>query len=592
MDVTRKGRGEPPRPRQFHRRRLFAGAAGSVGVAFAVACGGTRGHRPPASGTRVSGPAGSPVQGGNIGAPTAQAKRGGTLSRPWTFGGNGSSTKAFDTGLDPHPLQLNYTGPMTMFYQMLLQLNPRTTALEPMLAQKWELPSSTEYLFHLQPNVKFHDKPPASGRLMTADDAVFSLNRVRTNDPKFQNRLLLASVDQFSATDKATVRITTKAPDASLLTNLASFSVAVLAPEVVDKAGKFATVDTAVGTGAFMLQSLDDSTAVLVRNPAYWKPGLPYLDAIRIVNLVDQGTTEAAFRSGQVVVAANPVAGADAKPLYDQQQGKDYIAEWYSDVSYNTVQANVQRKPFDDPRVDRALRLMVDHDEASNQWAVIAFGRGYLCSYLPAALDGWDFTEQEYTSKFLEFKQPKDEAVKEALSLLTAAGFTRANPLKFVLLGTTGGSQQNMAELCQAQLNKSGQGAVQVLTLNLLEQAQLNTTLAQGNFDRFSGSMVPAAPYDVDSWFSTGYRTGGGRNYGKYADPGLDQMFDQQRTIFDVNQRKAYVKEILSYMMDHAPYTGWSGRYLLNVASKKVHNWAPEGASAVWGYNYEQVWME
>jgi len=28
------------------------------------------------------------------------------------------------------------------------------------------------------------------------------------------------------------------------------------------------------------------------------------------------------------------------------------------------------------------------------------------------------------------------------------------------------------------------------------------------------------------------------------------------------------------------------------VSYKKVHNWASEGASAVWGYNYENVWME
>jgi len=52
-----------------------------------------------------------------------------------------------------------------------------TLAVEPEGAQKWEQPSPTEYLFHLQPNVKFHNKPPANGRLMTADDVVFSLNR-------------------------------------------------------------------------------------------------------------------------------------------------------------------------------------------------------------------------------------------------------------------------------------------------------------------------------------------------------------------------------------------------------------------------------
>jgi len=44
-------------------------------------------------------------------------------------------------------------------------------------------------------------------------------------------------------------------------------------------------------------------------------------------------------------------------------------------------------------------------------------------------------------------------------------------------------------------------------------------------------------------------------------------MIDKQRTIFDVNQRRAAVKDILKYMMDNAPYTG--GRELLGLESPK-----------------------
>src|SRR6476660_8907488 len=136
---------------------------------------------------------------------------------------------------------------------------------------------------------------------MTADDVVYSLNRVRTDDPRFQNRLLLSSVDKIEAPDKATVRVTTKVPDTTTLVNLAGFSVAVLAPEVVDKAGKFGTPETAVGTGAFMLQEMTvGQSATVVRNPDYWKPGLPYLDSIRSQYFPDSGTTYAAFKAGQI----------------------------------------------------------------------------------------------------------------------------------------------------------------------------------------------------------------------------------------------------------------------------------------------------
>jgi len=563
-----------PMTGRMSRRRLVRNATlggGTLALAATLACGSRKGAQPSSSGGGASGP--------------QTAKRGGTMVR--------ASTNQFDANLDPHPLQPVYTSYYSLFYQTLLQLNPRTAALEPQLALKWEQPSPTEYLFHLAPNVKFHNKPPANGRPMTADDVVYSLNRVRTNDPRFQNRLLFSSIDKIEPVDKVTVRVTTKQPDVSTLTNLASTSAAILAPEVVDKAGKFADPDTAVGTGAFILKEhLQNQSSTVVRNPDYWKPGLPYFDSIKSQYFADSNTTYSAFLAGQVVVACNALPGPDAKKTFDEQAGKPYAAEWYSDISYTTVQANVQRKPFDDPRVPKALRLLIDHDEASNSWAVTWFGRGYASAYLPAGMQDWDLSQEEY-KKYLEFKQPKDDAVKEALSLLAAAGFSKDRPLKFPLTGLNSSDfGKAEAENHQAQINKFGQGVVQVPNLQLYLLAVQNQVLAEGNFDYMSSNAVPAQPYDVDSWFTTFYHSGGGRNNGKYSDPKLDGLIDKQRTIFDTNQRKAAVKDILRYMMDNAPYTAWSGRYLFNLESRKVHNWAPEGISTTWGYNYEQVWME
>src|SRR5581483_11292748 len=105
--------------------------------------------------------------------------------------------------------------------------------------------------------VKWHNKPPASGRPLTANDVVFSLNRIRTDDPKFLYRSHLQSVDKIEAINNTTVRFTMKQPDATILGKLADTNMLMLAPEVVERAGRFATAETAVGTGAFVLQSKD-----------------------------------------------------------------------------------------------------------------------------------------------------------------------------------------------------------------------------------------------------------------------------------------------------------------------------------------------
>jgi peptide/nickel transport system substrate-binding protein len=526
---------------------------------------------------------GKPTPAKPSGSEAAKPQRGGTLRRR-------SVTQGYQGGFDPHVQAGSQTGEMGFFYQGLVKLNPSTTAIEPQLAQKWEQPSQTEYLFHMQPGVKWHNKPPANGRALTAEDARYSLERLRSSDPRFINRSLLDSVDKIEAVDAGTLRMTAKQPDASVVGNLAAFSAAILAPEVADKAGRFPTAETAVGTGAFILQTHDDTGVTLVRNPDYWRPGLPYLDGIRDQNFGDDGSAWAAFLVGQL--DTNYVPGTDAKKIFAEQANK-YHLNWYADVGWVGLQANLKVKPFDDPRVTRGMRLMVDHDEALTAWADAYLGRGRLSVALPAALSDWDFSEDEYRSKFLEFKHPKDEAVKEGLSLLAAAGFNKDNPLKFVMNGLTGPLAFTTAQsqLMQAQFNQLSQGVLKA-DLQLLDETHQREAVSSHNFQYFITNLVPGQPYEPDSWFRTFYYTNGSRNYGFYSDPKLDVLIDKQRGIFDNAQRKAAVKDVLLYLINNAPYTSWSSRYNPNAAQLKVHDFAPEGNSAVWGHHYDQVWIQ
>jgi hypothetical protein len=69
-------------------------------------------------------------------------------------------------------------------------------------------------------------------------------------------------------------------------------------------------------------------------------------------------------------------------------------------------------------------------------------------------------------------------------------------------------------------------------------------------------------------------------------------MIDRQRSIFDLQQRRAAVKEVLTYLIQNAPYTGSSARNQLSTAQPKVKNFAPENLGYVHGFIYEQVWMD
>jgi peptide/nickel transport system substrate-binding protein len=522
---------------------------------------------------------------GSPGASARQPKKGGTIVHV-----GGSSFGSYDssgTQIDPAVNTPNGARGFRLVYNALLGYDPRTYAVQPELAQKWEQVSPTEIVFHLQPGVKWQNKAPVNGREFTAEDAVFSLNRVRTNDPRFVNRSLLANFDQIQAIDKNTVRITTKGPDATVLSYVSADPSAMLAPEVIQKYDKLGTAESVAGTGAFIMKSLQENVgAEYVRNPDYWKPGLPYLDGMRTAHFNDQLAAFAAFQGGQLDITLLP---GDQTKAYVAKQAAGYKPDWFKDDTvFPMAQPNTKSKPMNDARVTRALRLLIDHDEFISAWIEPYFGQGRHGGVLCAALEGWDFSNDEY-AKMLEWKKPKDDAVKEALSLLSAAGYSKDNPLAFELSGGNTGAFLTAAnQLLQAQWARLGQGVVKA-TIHEYDSAGQNAIRANRSFAYFVGGNGASSP-EPDSWFTSIYQTGAARNYTGFSDPAFDAMIEKQRTILDVNQRKALVKDMIKYLIDNGPSTMCAQRNFLNAVKPKVHDYAPEFVMS--GQQYERIWVD
>lgn len=519
----------------------------------------------------------------------AQPKRGGTLRWHTLL-----IRQPYDRGLDPQVVPAVESGRMRLFYETVVRADPRTWQVEPELAQRWEQPSPTEIIFTLAPGVKWHNKPPANGRDLKPEDVVFSLERARSPGPLFVNRSLLDSVDKIEAVDVSRVKLTLKLVDAGILDKLAAMSLAVMAPEVVERAGdKFATADTAVGTGAFVLTEMTDVLATHVRNPNYWKPGLPYLDQVLTPAFGDEEAKWAAFQAGAIDLIAQ-VSGTVAR-RYKGQSGQFIIegrfpAEWASTPSMFMFFVNASRPPFNDPRIYRALRLMIDYQEVLTADQETTSGWGYLSQAFPSAAAEWDFTQEEYVTRFLPWKQPKDEAAKVARDLLSAAGYTPDKPLTLSLSTSTDSSYQVRAQLVQAQWRRFSQGAVQT-EIKLFIPAQVLGVAARREYETWVHGAAPPVG-EPDATLRTFYYTNGGRNYAGWSDPRADELIDRQRATLDVQQRKAVIKDLLRYLIDNAPMASWSGSYSLTAAQPKVKDWAPMADAWAAGFAYERIWLD
>ena len=197
---------------------------------------------------------------------------------------------------------------LNSIYDTLLLPTQDGAGLKPGLATKWDLSDAGKTLtLTLRDNVKFSDGTP-----MTATDVKWSLDRARDPTQGAWNSLL-ASVASIDITDPATVKLTLKHPDPTLLPVLATFNtgifpsakfMAAAGTTLEEKAKSFA--EHPIGTGPFMLTEWQRGTVMkLVRNPHHWRMApdgkpFPYLDALEFQVIPDDATRLLKLKAGEL----------------------------------------------------------------------------------------------------------------------------------------------------------------------------------------------------------------------------------------------------------------------------------------------------
>jgi len=165
------------------------------------------------------------------------------------------------------------------------------------LAESWDTPDARTYVFHLRHGVRFHD-----GTEMTSDDVVFTLNRILDPKTASPGRSYIDAVDGVAASDRYTVRVHLAYPLASILSGLASGNAAIVERAAVLKAGDLQK--TEAGTGPFMLAEwVPDNYMRLVKNPQYFKRGLPKVDEVVFRIIPEQASLLTGVRSRSLDMA-------------------------------------------------------------------------------------------------------------------------------------------------------------------------------------------------------------------------------------------------------------------------------------------------
>jgi peptide/nickel transport system substrate-binding protein len=422
------------------RRQFFVGAAGAAAVAGLSACSGTTPSSQSSSSGSSSSAAGKPKRGGNF-----------------RLGVTGGGTKDIFDGQNiiTKPDQAR----LVSAFETLLTFDDQYQLTQDGLATNVTADTPTQYTIELRKGIEFHN-----GKTMTADDVIYSLQRIGTKANGLTGYAATSSMDikNIKKVDQYTVRLPLKTPDSTVPQTLASYTFGIV------PVGYKAFPSKQIGTGAYKLKSFTPGQeSVSERNPNYWRSGEPYFDTVTITDFADATAQVNALLGGQID-AMTDVTSSQVQTLKSQQM-EVLISNTGGWVPLCMA---IDMPPFDDVRVRQAMRLIIDREATLKQ---IASGYGRVANDLYAPFDeGYDSSLPQRTRD-----------IDQAKSLLKAAGKEGLT----VDLHTTNGAQ----------------GMVSLATVFASQAKDAGVTINVKNDPNYYGDSYLKLPFSVDFWGTRGY---------------------------------------------------------------------------------------
>ncbi len=256
-------------------------------------------------------------------------------------------------------------------FEGLTRLDPKTVKPVPAIAAGWDIAESgTVYTFHLRHNARW-----STGEPITASDVVYSWRRavspatasdyagqlffIKNAEAINSQKIRDASQLGAQALDPYTLRVELVSPTAFFLDLCAFPTLAVVPRQAIEKHGDRWLLARPVPTsGAFTLEFWRIHDKIRVRkNPYYWNAAetrsglvdfLPIEAQNTALNIYETGAADIIWDKGLV-----PTELLDVLSERPDYHSFDYLGIYF-------IRCNVTRKPFDDPRVRKALAMAID----------------------------------------------------------------------------------------------------------------------------------------------------------------------------------------------------------------------------------------
>jgi peptide/nickel transport system substrate-binding protein len=470
-------------------------------------------------------------------------KYGGTLTymipadAPPSFDGHRESTYATVHSVAP-------------FYSVLIRVNPEnpSSTTEFVCDLCTEMPQPTDdgktYTFKIRQDVKFHD-----GTSLTAADVAASYNKIifpidGVLSARASNYLM---VDKVEAPDPTTVVFRLKFATSAFLGALADPFNFIYKESILDKDSRWYEKHI-LGSGPFKFAGYETGQSIKgEKNAEYYHKGRPYLDGFTGIYADKQAVRVEAIRSDRAAIEFRSMPPAARDELVKALGDKITVQESDWNVA-SGVTPNHKRKPFDDPRVRRALSLANDRwhgAPAVSKIAIVKTVGGMVFPGSPLA------ATKEEREQIAGFWPDIDKSRAEARRLLKEAG---AEGLSFELLNRN--VDQPFKYVATWLIDEWSKVGLQVKQ-RVVPTGPWFEAMRNGDFDVVleapgHGLVNPlldvqkALPASVDS-----------ENYGNYDDPQEIELYEKLLRETDPVQQRALMRQFEKYVLGDQAHMIW-----------------------------------
>jgi peptide/nickel transport system substrate-binding protein len=454
--------------------------------------------------------------------------------------------------------------PMAPHYSTLLRVDPfDKTGTKPVgdIAESWTISrDGLAYTFKLRRGVKFHD-----GSEMTSKDVKASYDKIIFPGAgvKSLRKHAYQSVQAVEAPDPYTVVFKLKWPESSFLLNLASPWNWIYKADILAKDMRWYEKNV-MGTGAFtFVEHVRGSHWVGKKNPSYWDKGKPYLDGYRAIFIKDSAAQVAAIRGERAHIQFRGFSPAERDSLVAALGPKITVQESPWDCVLMVAMQH-DKKPFDDKRVRRALTLALDRYQGSQALSKIAIVKEVAGVQVPGTPFATPPSELE---KLAGYWRDIGKSRAEAKRLLREAGvpdgfsFTFKNrgiPMPYEPLGVWLIDQWRQVGLNVKQ--------------EVIEASAYHPMLKRGDFEvamDFQCGFIVEPDLDLGRFVSTS-----DANYGRHKDTAIDDLYQRQGRVADLDERKRLVRAFEKRLLDEEVHVLYTLQWHRTIPhSAKVKGW-------------------